>query len=49
MQTVTLMNTSTDPFTLSNEERCGVEVFFFFLIQFKVPFKIISDHMRRAN
>ena len=23
--------------------------FFFFLIQFYVPFKIISAHMRRAN
>ena len=24
-------------------------LFFFFLIQFNVPFKIISDHMRRAS
>ena len=23
--------------------------FFFFLIQFNIPFKIISAHMRRAN
>ena len=35
-----------------NEENATIALllfFFFFLIQFNVPFKIISAHMRRVN